>query len=187
MAVSSVTDPKLSAAWAMSMSGLDRPAARIGYARVSSPRQNINLQLWALEASGCDAIYTDCGSGLTLHRRGLSDALAQCRCGDELVIWRLDRMGRNLRHLLELDAAFERRGIRLRVLSGQLWDSGAGQADRQVIYAMMAAIAAYESNVTSERTRAGLEAARFINTGLHRTFSESAMHDVGANPRLGPP
>ena len=71
----------------------------IGYARISTHDQTLNLQLDALKNSGCEKIFTDTGSGMKAERKGLEDALAFARAGDTIVVWRLDRLGRSLRHL----------------------------------------------------------------------------------------
>src|SRR5918912_4272069 len=92
----------------------------IGYARISTDEQTLNLQRDALEQAGCEKLFTDSLSGATASRPGLSEALAFARPGDTLVVWRLDRLGRSLRHLLETVTDLEQRGIGFRSLTEAL-------------------------------------------------------------------
>ena len=89
----------------------------IGYARVSTDDQKLNLQIDALEKVGCEKIFTDQVSGSTACRPQLEGALDFLREGDTLVVWRLDRLGRNLRHLIELVRQLEEKGIGFRSLT----------------------------------------------------------------------
>ncbi len=164
------TDPMLMPSWEPAASDADRHAARIGYARVSTPSQNLDLQLKALNAYGCEIVHTDRASGASLRRAGLREAIRQCRSGDELVVWRLDRLGRDLRGLLDLDAVLAERHITLKVLTGQLASFETRCTESRVIFAIMAAISSYEIDVTSERTRAGLDAARTQAMALSPPF-----------------
>ncbi len=87
----------------------------IGYARVSTEEQNLDLQIGALEAAGCDTIYEDRGiSGAAAYRPGLADALARAGEGDVLVVWKLDRLGRSLPHLVEVINGLREAGVGLR-------------------------------------------------------------------------
>jgi DNA invertase Pin-like site-specific DNA recombinase len=88
----------------------------IGYARISTHEQDLQLQLDALSAVGCETIYQDTASGSIGDRPGLAEALAYVRAGDALVVWRLDRLGRSLRHLIEVGADLESRDVGLRSL-----------------------------------------------------------------------
>ena len=92
----------------------------IGYARVSTTEQTLDLQRDALKSAGCDRIFTDTASGSTTERKGLDQALAQLRDGDVLVVWRLDRLGRSLRHLIETITALNDKGIGFRSLTEQI-------------------------------------------------------------------
>ena len=92
----------------------------IGYARVSTTEQTLDLQRDALKSAGCDRIFTDTASGSTTERQGLDQALAQLRDGDILVVWRLDRLGRSLRHLIETITALNDKGIGFKILTEQI-------------------------------------------------------------------
>jgi DNA invertase Pin-like site-specific DNA recombinase len=131
----------------------------IGYARVSTLDQTLNLQLDALKAAGCaeHCIYTDTTSGKTTTRPGLEQALRYLRPGDMLVVWRLDRLGRSLKHLIETVAFLHDHGIGLRSLTEQLdTTTPAGK----LIFHVFGALAEFERDLIRERTYAGLAAAR---------------------------
>ena len=134
---------------------------KIGYARVSTHEQTLDLQLDALAQAGCghDHIYVDSISGSVrgVERPGLGEALAYARTGDQLVIWRLDRLGRSLRDLIEQVANLEDRGIELVSLQERIdTTTPAGRA----LFQMCGVMAEFERNLISERTKAGLAAAR---------------------------
>src|SRR5215211_7186927 len=93
---------------------------QIGYARVSTDEQTLNLQLDALKAAGCERIATDRASGARAERPGLADALDHLRSGDTLVVWRLDRLGRSLPHLIETVATLAGRGVGFKSLTEQI-------------------------------------------------------------------
>src|SRR5437763_11392784 len=95
----------------------------IGYARVSTQDQTLALQQDALTGAGCEQIFTDTASGSKTDRQGLEEALGHLRNGDTLVVWRLDRLGRSLKHLIETVTALQDRGIQFRSLQEQI-DSG---------------------------------------------------------------
>lgn len=135
----------------------------IGYARVSTEDQKLDLQVQALRDRGCTQIYSDHGiSGQDFHRPGL-DALTQVlRPGDTLMVWRLDRLGRSLMHLVKLVDELGRRGIHFLSLCENIDTSSPGG---RLIFHMMAALAEFERSLISERTRAGMAAAR--NSGRH--------------------
>ena len=129
----------------------------VGYARVSTADQSINLQRDALRAAGVERIFTDTASGRKDDRPGLAKALATLQPGDVLVVWKLDRLGRSLRHLVETVSALERRNIGLRVLSGGIdTTSAAGR----LVFGIFAALAEFEADLIRERTLAGLAAAK---------------------------
>jgi DNA invertase Pin-like site-specific DNA recombinase len=131
---------------------------RIGYARVSSPEQRLALQLEALEHAGCERVFTDEASGRKgAERTGLDQALSHLRKDDVLVVWKLDRLGRSLRALVELAAALVAQGTELVCLTvGVDTTTPAGR----FFFHVMAALAQMERELTGERTRAGLAAAR---------------------------
>jgi len=130
---------------------------RIGYARVSTDEQNLQPQLDALHAAGCRRVFEDVGSGSLKPRPQLDACLDFLAPGDTLVVWRLDRLGWGLRHLIELVERLEADGIGLRSLSEQLDTSGPGG---RLVFDVFAAIAEFERDVIRERTRLGLAAAR---------------------------
>ena len=132
-------------------------AMTFGYARVSTAGQDEALQLDALEQAGCDRIFTDHASGATSSRPALDELLGMLRRGDTLVIWRLDRLGRSLRHLLEMVGDLEQRGVALRSVTESIdTSSPAGR----LIFHTFGALAEFERDLIRERTKAGLAAAR---------------------------
>jgi DNA invertase Pin-like site-specific DNA recombinase len=129
----------------------------IGYARVSTDDQSLSLQLDALTASGCDRIMRDVLSGALASRPGLDDALSHLRAGDTLVVWRLDRLGRSLKQLIELITQLESRGVGFKSLTEQIDTTTSGG---RLIFHIFGALAEFERNLIRERTKAGLAAAR---------------------------
>lgn len=130
----------------------------IGYARVSTNDQKLNLQRDALKAAGCTRIFTDRGiSGATDKRPGLARALAFLKPGYTLIVWKLDRLGRSIAHLVHTIADLGARGVNFRSLSDPIDTNSAG--GRLVLH-FLAAIAEFERSLNSERTRAGLAAAK---------------------------
>ena len=134
--------------------------ARIGYARVSTTDQDAQLQLDQLEAT-TDKVFTDSGvSGTKASRPQLDTMLDYIRSGDTVVIWKFDRLGRNTRHLLELIETIEAKGCTFESLTERIDTSGPmGRA----MMTIMSAFAQLERDQISERTRAGLEAAKANN------------------------
>jgi len=132
-------------------------AYKIGYARVSTLQQDEALQLDALHAAGCDRIFTDKASGKLESRPALDDLLSQARPGDSLVVWRLDRLGRSLRHLIDVVADLEQRGIGFVSLTESLDTTTPGG---RLLFHFMGALAQFERELIRERTMAGLAAAR---------------------------
>src|SRR3954451_18657557 len=110
---------------------------KIGYARVSSDDQNLSLQLDALQAAGCDRIFTDQLSGATTKRPGLDEALAALQAGDVLTVWRLDRLGRTMRHLVETVTNLAERGIGFQSLTEAMDTTTAGG---ELLFPIMGAI-----------------------------------------------
>lgn len=129
----------------------------IGYARVSTDDQNLDLQNDALEAAGCERIHRDRASGARAERPGLARALEDLRPGDTLVVWRLDRLGRSLKDLIARAEALEAQGAGLRSLQESIdTDSSGGR----LVFHLFGALAEFERNLVRERTQAGLAAAR---------------------------
>ena len=129
----------------------------VGYARVSTHDQTLALQQDALERAGCDRIFADTASGATAERSGLEDALAFARPGDTLVVWKLDRLGRSLPHLIETIARLQERGIGFRSLTEQLDTTTSGG---KLVFHIFGALAEFERDLIREHTQAGLLAAR---------------------------
>jgi DNA invertase Pin-like site-specific DNA recombinase len=129
----------------------------IGYARVSTDDQNLDLQRDALRQAGCDKIYTDRQSGASAERAGLTTALEVVRSGDTLVVWRLDRLGRSLKDLIRLVERLEQRGVGLKSLQENLDTTTSGG---RLVFHLFGALAEFERNLIRERTQAGLSAAR---------------------------
>ncbi len=129
----------------------------IGYARVSTHDQNLDLQKDALTSAGCEKIFLDEVSGAGIARSGLERALEALREGDSLVVWRLDRLGRSLRDLIELVGGLEQRKVGFRSLQEAMDTSSSGG---KLIFHVFGALAEFERNLIRERTQAGLSAAR---------------------------
>jgi DNA invertase Pin-like site-specific DNA recombinase len=129
----------------------------IGYARVSTIVQRLDLQQDALRGAGCEHIFTDTASGAKSERVGLMAALEACRAGDILVVWKLDRLGRSLTHLVETVHTLATRGIGFRSLQEQLDTTTSGG---KLIFHIFASLAEFERDLIRERTNAGLAAAR---------------------------
>lgn len=129
----------------------------IGYARVSTQDQNLELQRQALSAAGCSRVYEDAMSGLRADRPGLAKALDALREGDTLVVWKLDRLGRTVKGLVELVEGLHAKGIQFRSLTDAIDTSS---PSGRFFFHVMASLAQMERELIAERTRAGLEAAR---------------------------
>lgn len=130
---------------------------RIGYARVSTDDQSLELQTQALVQAGCDRLFTDRTSGSRMDRPGLKEALSHLREGDSLVVWKLDRLGRGVKGLVDLVTHLETQSIHFQSLTDQIDTSTpAGR----FFFHVMASLAQMERELIVERTRAGLEAAR---------------------------
>ena len=128
-----------------------------GYARVSTGDQTTNLQRDALEKAGCDRIFTDVASGARAHRPELDHMLDLLREGDTVVVWKLDRLGRSVRNLVDLMTIFDKRGVQFRSLTEAIDTSTPGGT---LVFNIFGSLAQFERDLIRERTRAGLEAAR---------------------------
>ncbi len=133
------------------------PTMNIGYARVSTQDQNPDLQNDALKAAGCENIYTDKMSGAKKNRPGLDEILGFIRKGDTLVVWRLDRLGRSLKHLIQVLNQLDERGVYFKSIQESLDTSTPGG---KLIFHVFGALAEFERDIIRERTMAGLAAAR---------------------------
>lgn len=145
---------------------------RIGYARVSTDEQHLDLQIAALKTHGCDVICTDQGiSGARFDRPGLSNALEQAVCGSTLVVWRLDRLGRSLGHLVAVIASLNERGVQIVSLTESI---DTNTSTGRFTFHMIAALAEFERSLISERTRAGMRSARDRGSQIGRPPALSA-------------
>jgi DNA invertase Pin-like site-specific DNA recombinase len=134
----------------------DTIMALIGYARVSTVEQDTALQKDALSKAGCERVFEDAVSGMKADRPGLAAALAYLRDGDVLAVWRLDRLGRSLPHLIETIEALEKRGVGFRSLTEAIDTTTSGG---RLIFHVFGALGQFERDLIRERTRAGLAAA----------------------------
>ena len=139
------------------MNGTPPRGMTFGYARVSTTQQDEALQQDALEKVGVDRIFIDKASGATESRPALDELLGQLRAGDTVVVWRLDRLGRSLRHLIDLVGDLEQRGVGLRSLTESIDTSTPGG---KPVFHVFGALAEFERDLIRERTQAGLAAAR---------------------------
>jgi DNA invertase Pin-like site-specific DNA recombinase len=145
---------------------------KIGYARVSTEEQNLRLQLDALRAAGCDLIFRDDGiSSIARERPGLNRALKRLKPGDVLVVWKLDRLGRSLTHLIAMTSELRDAGIGFESLRDSIDTTSAGG---RFYFHMLAALAEFEREMIVERTKAGIAAAK--RAGVR----------VGRPPKLSP-
>jgi DNA invertase Pin-like site-specific DNA recombinase len=129
----------------------------VGYARVSTQDQNPDLQLDALKAAGCERVYVEKASGAQRDRPELKAALDYVRSGDTLVVWKLDRLARSLKQLIETVELLDQRQIGFRILTDSIDTTSAGG---KLVFHIFASLAEFERAIIRERTRAGLEAAR---------------------------
>ena len=131
---------------------------KIGYARVSTDEQNLDLQIDALKKAGCEKIFTDEGiSGITIERDGLSQALLSVGDGDVLVVWKLDRLGRSLGFLCELVERFKKQGAGFQSLTDGIDTT---TTSGKLVFHIMGALAEFERDLIRERTKAGMKAAK---------------------------
>ena len=129
----------------------------IGCARVSTVDQTLDLQKDAMQQAGCTKIFTDTASGAKAERAGLDEALNYVRAGDTLVVWRLDRLGRSLKHLIETITSLNNREIGFKSITESIDTTTSGG---KLIFHIFGALAEFERDIIRERTQAGLTAAR---------------------------
>jgi DNA invertase Pin-like site-specific DNA recombinase len=129
----------------------------IGYARVSTSDQSVTMQVDALEKAGCLRVFTDVASGAKASRPGLDEALSYLREGDTLVVWKIDRLGRSLSHLVQTVDALRDRGVSFRSLN----DAGIDTTTRngKLLFNLFGTLAEFERDLIRERTKAGIESA----------------------------
>jgi DNA invertase Pin-like site-specific DNA recombinase len=130
---------------------------KIGYARISTVDQNLELQTDALSKSGCEKIFTDQASGARDDRKGLIDAIDFCRKGDSLVVWKLDRLGRSLKHLIETINLLHEKKVGFVSLQESIDTTTSGG---KLVFHVFGALAEFERELITERTNAGLASAR---------------------------
>src|SRR5689334_11715700 len=129
----------------------------IGYSRISTTDQTLNLQLDALKQAGCGKVFTDTISGAKAERPGLGEALEYVRAGDTLVVWRLDRLGRSLKDLIATITGLHEQGIGFKSLTESIDTTTPGG---KLVFHVFGALAEFERDLIRERTQAGLMAAR---------------------------
>ena len=149
----------------------------IGYARVSTQDQNLDLQSEALTKAGCEKIFNDKISGSRAERPGLTKALEMLREGDTLVVWKLDRLGRSVKNLVDLVGELHQQGIQFKSLTDAI---DTGTPSGRSFFHVMASLAEMERELTVERTRAGLEVARQLGRkgGRRRQMTESKIESA---------
>jgi DNA invertase Pin-like site-specific DNA recombinase len=158
----------------------------IGYARVSREDQNLELQLQALTHSKCERIFSDKKSGAQNVRKGLEEALSHLRPGDTLVVWKLDRLGRSVKQLVDLVQELEAKGSQFRSLKDNIDTS---TSTGRFFFHMMASLAQMERELIAERTKAGLEAARKLGRtgGRPRSMTDGKVRSAKKLLKSGMP
>ena len=149
----------------------------IGYARVSTQDQNLDLQTEALTKAGCKRIFNDKISGSRAERPGLTKALEMLREGDTLIVWKLDRLGRSVKNLVDLVGELHKQGIQFKRLTDAI---DTGTPSGRFFFHVMASLAEMERELTVERTRAGLEVARQLGRkgGRKRQMTDSKIESA---------
>jgi len=147
---------------------------KIGYARVSTKDQNLDLQIEALQKAGCEKIFEEKISGSIKNRPELDKMIEQFRSGDELYVWRLDRLGRSLKHIIDLVLALSEKGI---IIKGLIDGVDTSTINGRLFLNIMASLAEYERELIRERTKAGLQSARARGRlgGRPKGFSKEAI------------
>ncbi|MGV8892559.1 MAG: recombinase family protein [Burkholderiaceae bacterium] len=149
----------------------------IGYARVSTQDQNLDLQIEALTKAGCKKLFDDKISGSSKERPGLTKALEMLREGDTLVVWKLDRLGRSVKNLVDLVSELHKQGVQFKSLTDAI---DTGTPSGRFFFHVMASLAEMERELTVERTRAGLEVARQLGRkgGRKRQMTDSKIESA---------
>jgi len=149
----------------------------IGYARVSSNDPNLDLQTVALSKAGCTKIFDDKISGSRAERPGLNKAMGQLREGDTLVVWKLDRLGRSVKNLVDLVTLLHKQGVHFHSLTDAI---NTGIPSGRFFFHVMASLAEMERELTVERTRAGLAVARQLGRvgGRKRQMTDSKIESA---------
>jgi DNA invertase Pin-like site-specific DNA recombinase len=149
----------------------------IGYARVSTQDQNLDLQIDALTKAGCKKVFDDKISGSRAERPGLSKVLEMLREGDTLVVWKLDRLGRSVKNLVDLVGELHKQDIQFKSLTDAI---DTGTPSGRFFFHVMASLAEMERELTVERTRAGLEVARQLGRkgGRKRQMTDSKIESA---------
>ncbi len=129
----------------------------VGYALVSTSDQNLDLQIDALDKAGCEKIFQDVASGAKSERPGLTEALSFMRAGDTLTVWKLDRLGRSLKHLIEVITQLNEEEKEFKSIQENLDTS---TSTGKLLFHLLGSLAEFERSLIRERTMAGLEAAR---------------------------
>ncbi|GGO77605.1 resolvase [Marinobacterium nitratireducens] len=158
---------------------------KIGYARISSEEQNFDMQMDALEAAGCARIYQERASGAKIDRPELQKALDFMREGDTLVVWRLDRLGRNLKHLVRTVEELREQKKNFSSLNEQI---DTGTAAGTLIFHLFCALAEFERGLLRERVNAGLRSARARGRvgGRRRTITDNVILKIVADVQMNP-
>lgn len=130
---------------------------KVGYARISTAEQSLDLQTVALEKAGCEKIFSDQASGAKDDRKGLLDAVEFCRKGDSLVVWKLDRLGRSLKHLIETINELHEKKVGFVSVQENIDTTTSGG---KLVFHVFGALAEFERELICERTNAGLASAR---------------------------
>jgi DNA invertase Pin-like site-specific DNA recombinase len=149
----------------------------IGYARVSTQDQNLDLQIEALTKAGCEKIFEDKISGSRAERPGLDNLLGILREGDTIIVWKLDRLGRSVKNLVDLVGDLHKKGVQFKSLTDAI---DTGTTSGRFFFHIMASLAQMERELTVERTRAGLEVARQLGRkgGRKRQMTDSKIESA---------
>lgn len=149
----------------------------IGYARVSTQDQRLDLQIEALTKAGCRKVFEDKLGGTRAQRPGLDQAIGMLREGDTLVVWKLDRLGRSVKHLVDLVGQLHLQGVQLKSLTDAI---DTASPSGRFFFHVMASLAEMERELTVERTRAGLEVARQLGRrgGRKRQMTDSKIESA---------